>query len=45
MKFFIAFLDFISEKSFSLEEMDMLPLILVGRVVGMHRDISGKSSE
>ena len=31
--------------SYSLEEMDLLPLILVGRVVGMHRDISGKSSE
>ena len=31
--------------SYRHEEMDMLPLMFVGRVIGMHRDIIGKSDE
>ena len=31
--------------SFRYEEMDMLPVSFIGKVIGMHRDISGKPTE
>ena len=31
--------------SFRYEEMDMLSVSFIGKVIGMHRDISGKSTE